>query len=304
MVFDMRVSRKKIIGTIASLGLFFILSQIIGTIFGHPVCGSKGCQAIEQIARIPHVFELMGIGYCLLILGLTITDKSTSWASNESRLKYGKDILGIVLLGGLAAESVLIGYQAFIVHEFCKFCLAFAAMVIGMNAAMGFRHFSRGIAVVVTPLIALSLIGHPSFHYASVPVSALDNGTLAICNCNACSNKKSYLIYSPTCSHCNVLLGQLSNLECSIHLNPIKNTRDNTLPLPAQYRKQYDVNINQNFLKNLGIKTVPVMVVRENEDETQIISGGHNILRYLQKHARNTRKNIDGNLLDSMFQKS
>lgn len=288
----MRVSRKKIIGTIAIFGLFFILVQLVGIMFSHPVCGSKGCQAIEQIARIPHVFELIGIGYCLLILGLTI---------NESRLKYGKDILGIVLLGGLAAESVLIGYQAFIIHEFCKFCLTFATMVIGMNVAMGFRHFCRGAAVVATPLIALSLIGHPPLHSVCVPVSALDNGTWAICNNNKKSQECRYLIYSPTCNHCNVLLGQLGNLGCSVHLNPIKKSEQDSLPLPAKYKKQYDVNINQNFLKNLGIETVPVMIVRETEDETQIISGGHNILRYLQAHASNTEKGIGGNLLDRMF---
>ncbi|MEA3241220.1 MAG: hypothetical protein U9P37_06600 [Pseudomonadota bacterium] len=293
----MRVSRKNIIGTIAFFGLFFILAQLVGIMFSHPICGSQGCQAIEQVARIPHIFELIGIAYCLLILVLTV---------KESQLKYGKDILGIVLLGGLAAESVLIGYQAFIIHEFCKFCLTFAAMVAGMNVAMGFRHFCRGVAVVATPLIALSLIGHSSIQPVSVPVSALDNGTWAVCNNNICNNKKSqecrYLIYSPACNHCNVLLGRLGDLKCSVHFNPIKKlSRQDSLPLPAKYKEQYNVNINQNFLKNLGIETIPVMIVRKTEDETQIISGDRNILQYLQAHANNTKKGVDGNLLDSMF---
>ncbi|MGB9499972.1 MAG: hypothetical protein ACKVE4_09530 [Dissulfuribacterales bacterium] len=289
------LTRKKIIGSIAFFGLIFITVQLIGTMFGHPVCGSEGCKAIEQAALVPHIFEMIGIGYCLLILILVI---------KESQLRSGHEFLGVILLGGIAAESVLIGYQTFIAHEFCKFCLTFATLVICMNVAMGLRHILRGTAVIATPLIALALISHPVSSPRGVPVSALDNGTWAVCNNESCKNKESqecrYLIYSPSCSHCNVLLGQLSDLKCSIHLNPIKKlSKQDTLFLPAQYNNQYDTAINQNFLKNLGIETVPVMIVCKNKDEIQIISGGHNILHYL--HASNAEKGIDSDLLNSMF---
>ncbi len=244
------------------IGLFLIR--------GEPYCPNEGCRTVDDLTAISqNTFNFIGVLYFLFIALL-----SFRWAKNP----LPNALLRLFLLSGLAAEGVLLGYQAFYAGEYCAYCLLILFLIVCMNIFAGLQQTLAGVVILGTILTLFSLLTwtpHPS---GQMPLT-LENGTFAVRTCNA-PNRRAYLVFSKDCPHCHTVLDALEQCtSCEIHFNPIERIPPDFLP-GLTPTLAYHPEINVSALRILGIDTVPVLVV-ENPDGFSFIMGDREILSFI-----------------------
>jgi len=202
-------------------------------------------------------------------------------------------VLGILLISGLTAAGVLLGYQIFVANVFCSYCLLVFILIVSLNMLMGFRQLTLGLTIIVIQLFIFSLLRFEASK-EQLRGLTLDNGTYAV---KRCSNpvKQLYLIFSKDCPHCYKVIESLEGCtRCEFHFNPIKKISADILP-GLRPNKQYLPQINTNALKILGIDTVPVLIARDHDGFT-FIKGERNIIKYIQNICFQEMPSLDGGL--------
>ena len=101
----------------AWLSSSIVAVQIVLLVLGRDgICLSQGCQVVDELTRVPPlVFNLAGLFFFQAVawgVFRTDTEKAIRWR-----------IVQWLLLAGLAAEGVLVGFQLFVVGVFCTYCL-------------------------------------------------------------------------------------------------------------------------------------------------------------------------------------
>ncbi len=209
------------------------------------------------------------------------------WFTERSEKKWPKIIDGL-LLSGLAAESVLVGFQYFVVGSFCSYCLIILSLVILLNMLQGMKHIIIGggtfLAVIVT-FASLSFSNGP----IALNMSSLESGSFAYINKNTQEKRKHFLFFSSSCPHCETILGSLQNNPlCNMSFNPVGSIESISI-IGAQLNEEYSIDSNRNFLNTLGVDEVPVLVVMD-ESGMQILKGGLWIQDYIEKNCLTFKK--------------
>jgi hypothetical protein len=238
---------------------------------GQAICLNDGCRIVEGLTRVPPQFiNLAGCGFFLVIAVLT-------WRAAHG--KWARHLLGVVLLAGMAAEGVLFGYQYFVAHAFCAWCLGVFALVVMLNGLGGLRQALRAAAIFTAALLAFSALTFG----VMPPVAggrALDRGTWGVHRC-ADPAKQLYLIFSSTCPHCAEVLRTLDACNsCNLHFNPIDQGQGLTLAGVEQLAT-YDPGVNRALLAMLGIEEVPVLLVPSPEG-VSVIRGEQRIIAFIR----------------------
>ncbi|MEF3168631.1 MAG: hypothetical protein K6360_04745 [Deltaproteobacteria bacterium] len=249
--------------TVIQIGLFLIR--------GEPYCPNEGCRIVEGLTAVPqNTFNAMGVLYFLLVALL-----SFRWAKTP----IPSALLRLLLLSGLAAEGVLLGYQAFYAGEYCAYCLLILFLIVSMNIFAGLQQTMAGGVIMGTILTLFPLLTWTPHSSGQLPLT-LENGTFAVRSCNA-PTRRAYLVFSKDCPHCQTVV--LEALErctsCEIHFNPIERIPPDFLP-GLTPTLAYHPEINVSALRILGIETVPVLVV-ENPDGFSFIRGDREILSFI-----------------------
>jgi hypothetical protein len=238
---------------------------------GQAICLNEGCRVVEGLTRVPPlVINLAGLGFFLAAAVL-------AWRAGDA--KAARRLLGLLLLAGVAVESVLFGYQIFVAKAFCSWCLAVLALVMLLNVLAGWRQALGAAGVFAASLVALSVLRFGVVQPAAGG-RALDGGTWGMRRC-AAPAKQLYLLFSSTCPHCAEVLRALESCNsCNFHFNPVDQITG--LDLPGVERgAAYDPGVNRALLALLGIEEVPVLLVPGPEGMS-VIRGEKRILAFIR----------------------
>lgn len=239
---------------------------------GEAFCPDDGCRVVENFAAVkPLTFNFLGLFYFLTVLFLAL---------RASQSLTFQAILRLFLLVGLAAEGILFGYQAFVVHEYCMYCLLVMSFILGMNLLGGAPQVLSGMMIIGAELAFLSLLSWN----AGTPlreIATLDAGTCAVRTCDN-PNRRVFLIFSEHCPHCHEVIKALERCTaCEFHFNPLDRVSPDFLPGLAP-TPSYSPEINAAALKILGIQAIPVLVA-ENDNGLTFIKGQREIIEYVER---------------------
>lgn len=256
----------------AIAGVVLIAIQVLLLQFQESgICLDEGCQIIDNLTTIdPVYFNLVGLVFFLIVcFGLIRARRgSESW----------RHMVGVLLLAGLAAEAVLLSFQSFVVQLYCTYCLIVLGLIVLTNVFLGLKQIAKGIIVFSSVMLAFASL---DFGSEAPGTDSLSAGTLA--RFEPAGVKRHYLLFfSSTCNHCETIIEELENSSaCAIHFNPVDTITSFTFP-GVVFTDNYRPQINRNFLKNLDITEVPVLLSREQEAIT-IIKGEAAIRAYLRQ---------------------
>lgn len=235
------------------------------------LCFNEGCAIVDGLTKIPTVFfNLAGFLYFGAIFYILLRARTGS--------DVWRQLASLFLLGGMAAEGVLVAFQHYIVGVFCSYCLVVFGFVVLINLFAGVKQFMRGVAVFVAVLVAFSVL-HFSSPQTSRPISAGTYGSVA----GESGGKQLLFFFSETCPHCEEIIeGMRVQNSCEIQFNPV-----GKISLPPidsiKKTKSYDPAVNVSFLKNLAINEIPVLVIFDRE-EVIVLKGKLHIKEYLEKN--------------------
>ncbi len=153
-------------------------------------------------------------------------------------------LINVILIASLAGEGFFMGYLAFRIHTICIFCVTVFAFVTSLGLIRILSREKDVLAgfVAFGAVFCLQYLVLP----AGVPVSLPDEQLI--------------LFYSKDCKHCSEVIADMEQRKiATAHLQ---------------------VNEFAGFLKNMGIDSVPTLLVNDRNQKV-FLTGKDAILRYL-----------------------
>jgi hypothetical protein len=284
LYFDMLVQKKSyalsgLMVVIALLAAFLTGIQAVLIFMGKKgICLNDGCSIVDSFTRVsPLYFNFAGSLYFLVL----------SWCLYRGRKEnaFYRNLAEIVLLGGIAAEGVLVFFQYVVVSTFCSYCLIVCSAVVLLNILSGPKQLLRATILFFSVFAALLSL---DFKASGGDSGSLDRGSYA--EVPGESGRPSiYLFFSETCPHCeNVIEVLEENNSCSVRFNPVDRLKGFLFPGSTRL-PSYDPSVNVNFLKRFGLDEIPVLLSRE-EGKTLVLKGEGRIISYLRENCVDKRE--------------
>jgi uncharacterized membrane protein len=259
--------------TALSASILIAIQVIASLLSGSILCPNSGCEVVETLTTIsPQLLNVWGFIFFQIVFWLLHFRKTKSL--NQI------DLLGLLLIAGLAFETALLAYQIFIAHALCSYCLVIFAFVIVLNLLYGKRQTAAGIAVSSAILISFSVLTFfPTG--AQSQMYSLKEAAYGVKSCSS-PTKEVYLIFSSDCPHCQKVIQTLNNCNsCDLYLNPIDNigslNMDELERIPS-----FSPEINRLVLSVLGIDSVPVLVVK-TAGSYRFMRGESQIINFIER---------------------
>ena len=237
------------------------------------VCLGEGCHIVEKLTLISPLY---------LNLGGLIYFQAVFWSLRRSKPQpAGRfDWTSLLLLAGMAADSVLMSYQIFVARTLCIYCVLIFSVILALNLMHGLRQTAGALVISSAVVIAFLIL---SFLPAGITPRnfALDLGVYAVRTCSQ-PTKQVYLVFSNDCVHCQNVLKALENCSsCDLYLNPID--RIDTPPMEGiELRSNYRPEVNRILLAQFGIEQVPVLLAKSG-DGYDFVKGEKQIVEYVQQ---------------------
>ncbi len=255
-----------------SASLVIAVQIIYSLVNGSTICPNEGCELVERLTALsPLYFNILGLLYFQLVYW--------SFRFFKNKSLDGFDFSGLLLLAGLAVEGVLLAYQLFVAHVVCSYCILIFLFVIILNLVYGRKQLISGVTIVISIIFSFSILTFLPARVSS-QLYSLESGSYGVKSC-AEPSKKIYLIFSSDCTHCVNVIKALDNCNsCDFYLNPIEKIdafKVNGLELAPSYSPE----VNRLMLAILGIKEIPVLVVKDTAG-LSFIKGEKNILNYVR----------------------
>jgi len=266
--------RYKIMRVIAlSASILTAFQVVINLITGSSLCPDAGCKVVESLTVIsPLYLNILGFIFFQVVFWLLYHLKSTSG--------YPSDLIGLVLLSGLTFDSALLGFQIYVVHSLCSYCLLILFLVIILNILCGIRQTAAGFAILSAVVLSFSIMALFPMG-AESKMYSLKNAAYGLKSC-ASPTKEIYLIFSSDCPHCQKVIETLNNCNsCDLYLNPIDNISSLNLT-GLETNKSFSPEINRHILAVLGIDRIPVLVVKDAQSY-RFVSGAERILSFIRQ---------------------
>ena len=253
--------------------LVIAVQIIYSLINGSAICPNEGCELVERLTALsPLYFNILGLLYFQFVYW------SLRFFKNKSI--GGFDFPGLLLLAGLAVEGVLLAYQLFVAHVVCSYCILILLFVIILNLVYGRKQIISGVTIVIAIIFSFSLLTFLPARVSS-QLYSLESGSYGVKSC-ATPSKEIFLIFSSNCSHCIKVIHALDNCNsCDFYLNPIEKL-DTFKVNGLELNSSYTPVVNRLMLAILGIKEVPVLVVK-NTAGFSFIKGEDQILNYVRR---------------------
>ncbi len=167
-----------------------------------------------------------------------------SWVSRKAEKPLIERFINIILIASLAGEGFFMGYLAFRIHTICIFCVT----VFAFAASLGLIRILSREKDVLAGFVAFGAVFFLQYLVlpAGVPVTLPD--------------ERLILFYSKDCKHCSEVIADLEQRKiAAAHLQ---------------------VNEYAGFLKNMGIDSVPTLLVNDRNQKV-FLTGKDAIIRYL-----------------------
>ncbi len=239
---------------------------------GESFCPTSGCVIVEERSPLPpQILNGAGLAFFTLLFILLV------WARRRDST-VAAALLSPFLLAGMAAEGVFLGFQ-YQTGSFCLYCCTVLAAVALLNVAVGWKQSLRALFVFAAVVLATVLLMVPKGeHMTHQPVDA---GTFALKRGQG--GEERYFFFSEDCAHCKSALAALmQDDKATLRLNPLASVQ--RLPLPGlEHQAGFAPGANRAFLAGLGIKTVPVLLVRyKDRDDMRVLLGEREIVAYVR----------------------
>ncbi|SDP33177.1 thioredoxin domain-containing protein [Desulforhopalus singaporensis] len=242
---------------------------------GSGFCLYNGCEIVESMALVsPLIFNLAGFAFFVLLFFLfSMGRNGSSWRP------YWQRFAGLLLLAGLVAEAVLVYFQYAVAGLFCSYCTVILALVVLLNLCCGPRQVFRGIILFSSVLLACFSLGMGG---ATVQ-KTLGEGTLAAVEGNQKQDMELYLFFAKNCKYCEKVIASLEQQNrCSIAFNPIEKIDDFQFA-GSRLNDRYDPGVNIEFMYQLDLSTIPVLLVKDGQQRL-LINGGDRIVQFLNEN--------------------
>ncbi len=215
-------------------GLLFSLTELILHFYNKSLCKTEGCRIVESFVRGGDiVLLLIGILLFGVLFFLSIKQKFPN-------------IHSVLLIIALATEGYLIGFQSFIIKEFCVFCLIIFAILF-ISAILRLFQGRRELAFAFLSFISIFFITY------------LVNPQI-----NEIPSAQYVLLYSKDCPHCKEVIQFCTQMQIPVHAIEVKEV--------------------SGVLKSLKINSVPVLYCSQG-NEKKFIIGADSIKQYLFANA-------------------
>jgi len=258
---------------IAALGCVLTGTQaVLIYLDGSGICLNEGCEVVDSLTRIAPIYlNIFGFLFFLVIsFGLSRARKGA---------ELWKRFVSLLLLAALAAEGVLFSFQLFITESYCSYCLIVLALVFLCNLFLGLKQLFKGIVIFTAVFVAMASL---NFNASPSSHKSLDDGILARFGV-ATPDRQLYLFFSSSCVYCeNVIEAIKENNTCSINFNPVDTIESFSFP-GATLTATHAPGINRDYLKNIGIRGVPVFLEKRRNSIT-LLRGESAIRDYLEKN--------------------
>lgn len=258
------------VGLAALLASLIVAVQIVILLLGKDgLCLSQGCKVIDKLIKVsPLLFNIAGFFFFQAVFWGSFRVENGA----ENRLR----LVRLLLIAGLAAEGVLVGFQYIVAGTFCTYCLIVLGFIILLNLLAGFKQQFAGAFVFGVVLLAFSSL---EFNHDQKNPKATNEGVFAS-KINGSSVATVHLFFSSTCSHCQRVLEVMAkNPSVSMHFNPI-DTISSIDVSGVTLNMNYSSAANRALLNSLGIEEIPVLLVRKNNGFS-VIQGESAIVDYL-----------------------
>ena len=164
---------------------------------------------------------------------------------------------------------------------------------------MGLKQLFKGLVIFTAVFAAMASL---QFNSTSGARESLDDGTLARFGV-ATPDRKLYLFFSSSCVYCeNVIEAIKEHNTCSINFNPIDSIETFSFP-GATLTASHAPEINRDYLKNLGVRGVPVFVEKLKNSIT-VLRGESAITNYLEQNCSDSPVDMSALPADQMSQTS
>lgn len=271
------------------------------------LCATAGCQLAGQSLRMGEIpLLVLGIIFFALlsVLAYFYLHRGSRWMGN---------LLNILICGGLAFDSALLGYQFLVLQAMCQIC-------IGVGAALGLIFFLQTAAckkaVLILMGMAIWLGGFSAMAVLDLTPPTPDFSTaIQFKTGNSTADGPTYhLFYSNYCDQCESVLTILAatnpqyvswTISCAdtdtaslSRLAGVWNTRNATsnifaallsakkaalssIPIPSDLR-QSARNV-RTYLINKGYTGVPLIIATQGKHQKTIVEGKFFLLDYLRE---------------------
>lgn len=236
---DLSVRLKKLFanGSIFYLiGFFVTMFELIFHFFGKTLCRTEGCRAAESFVKGGEIILLVSGFILFSILSLI------SFKEPENKISIRGYIHSLLLVIALSAEGYLVGFQAFIIKEFCLFCITVFSILI-MASLIRFINKRKEMVFVFVSFVSvffMTFLVNPQI--GTIPSSPY------------------VLVYSKDCPHCKEVIQFCKQHSISV--------------------EAVEVQKVSSALKSLNINSVPVLLCNEG-NEKKFIIGSDEIKKYL-----------------------
>jgi uncharacterized membrane protein len=256
-----------------SASIITAFQAIINLITGSSLCPDAGCKVVESLTLIsPLYLNILGFIFFQVVFWLLYHLKSTS--------RYDSNLIGLVLLLGLTFDSALLGFQIFVVHSLCSYCLLILLFLIILNILYGIRQTATGFGILSAVLLSFSIMALLPMGAGSKMYS-LKKASYGLKSC-ASPTKEIYLMFSSDCPHCQKVIESLNNCNsCDLYLNPIDNISSLNIT-GLELNKSFSPEINRIIFAVLGIDSIPVLVVKD-EESYRFVRGEKKILNFIRQ---------------------
>ena len=257
-------------------GLLAAAQALLIVAKGNILCLNDGCEVVEQLTTVPPIaFNVAGsIFFMSVFLALWQGARGVRGWLNLARM---------LLLAGMAAEGVLVGFQYYVAQVFCSYCLTIFALIFLLNMLMGWRQLLGGIAVHGAVLVAFSSLQFVPHNAA--PEMDIAKGVYGRLAGKTDDDVTRSLFFSSSCPHCEEVIATIdADFLCSLEFNPIDELARSplpALPVPGDYFPE----VNRAMLKKFDINEIPVLMVRTST-EMRIVQGSKAISGYFTDNCR------------------
>lgn len=173
---------------VSSLGMLFVLLEIIMQMLGKSICFTEGCKIVAQLVRYGDISILI-LGM-LMFSSLAILAKMSLTRSTPMLER----MINLLIVVSLACEGFFMGYLAFRVQTVCIFCV----IVFSLLVTLGILRLLSRHHEVFAGFAALAAIF--SLLYLVLPVGVTTKLP---------ENERLILFYSKDCKYCAEIKAEL-----------------------------------------------------------------------------------------------
>jgi len=240
---------RRFLAGLSLLGAFFITLQWVLKHHGKSLCQTEGCQLAMGLAHNESLILFIGM-ITFLTLGIL-------FLSPHKRTFYGIDL---ILTGVLSVEGYLLGIQLFFLSHLCDFCIIIAILffVISLLYSITYHRFTPIVGIFCLFIITLATyLISPKTDLKEMAISHYIKGKPQKC---------WYLFVKNDCPHCKHILNYCLNQQKDLELYIC------------------DADKCSFFLKSLGIKEVPALLI-DSKQKKEILIGERCILQGMKKES-------------------